>query len=81
MEYFIITFPNTHSAMACEEKLRNNKINIIVIPTPTSITRSCGIAIRFKSEDYVSIIEIIKKEDLVFKNIFKKEGSEYFKLN
>lgn len=80
MEYFIITFPNTHSAMACEEKLRNNKINIIVIPTPTSITRSCGIAIRFKSEDYGSITEIIKKEDLVFKNIFKKEGSEYFKL-
>lgn len=81
MEYFIITFPNTHSAMACEEKLRFNKINIIIIPTPTSITRSCGIAIRFKSEDYDSISEIIKKEDLVFKNIFKKEGSEYFKLN
>lgn len=80
MGYYIITFPNTHSAMACEEKLRNNKISIIVIPTPTSITRSCGIAIRFKSEDYGSIIEVIKKEDLVFMNIFKKEGSEYFKL-
>ncbi|MFA6941997.1 MAG: DUF3343 domain-containing protein [Clostridiaceae bacterium] len=81
MEYFIITFPNTHSAMACEQVLRDNDISIIVIPTPTSITRSCGIAIRFKSEDYSSISEIINKESIAFMNIYKKEGSEYYKLN
>ncbi|MDV3426584.1 MAG: DUF3343 domain-containing protein [Bacillota bacterium] len=44
------------------------------------MTRSCGIAIRFKSEDYGSIIKIINKEDLAFKNIYKKEGKEFFRI-
>lgn len=80
MLYSIITFPNTHSAMACEHTLRGNNINITVIPTPTSITKSCGIAIRFKSEDINEIIQIVNREKFIFQSIYKKEESGYVKL-
>lgn len=80
MQYYIITFPNTHNAMDCEQKLRTNEINIAVIPTPTSITKSCGIAIRFKTDDSDRIFEILNKENIVFLNIYKKQGSQYINL-
>lgn len=66
--------------MGCEKTLRDNNINIIVIPTPTIITKSCGIAIRFKSEDINEVIQIINREKLIFQSIYKKEESGYGKL-
>lgn len=77
MEYYIIVYKNTHDAMDGEKKLIDNKFKFRIMPTPTSITQSCGICARF--EDKESIDKIISKEIVNYKNIYCK-SSEGFKL-
>ena len=45
------------------------------MPTPTLITQSCGICIRIESEEKIK--RIIDGNIIEFKNIYKKENTEY----
>lgn len=49
MNYYVITFVNTHGAISAEKHLKK-EYKIIVMPTPREISRGCGIAIRFGEE-------------------------------
>ena len=74
MKYYIIVFKNTHDAMNGEKILKEKGYIFRIMPTPTSITQSCGICIRFEDE---AQIEKVKEEEFEYKNIYCKEGSEY----
>lgn len=54
MEYCIISFVNTHGAIAAEKHLKK-QFKIIIMPTPREISRGCGISIRFPIEDYNAV--------------------------
>ena len=55
MTYYIIVFKNTYDAMAAEKKLKELSFNFRIMPTPTSITMSCGICVRLdEKEEMVS---------------------------
>ena len=43
MKYYIIVFKNTHGAMCADEKLGELGVSFRMMPTPTSITQSCGL--------------------------------------
>ena len=75
MNYYIIVFKNTFDAMTAEKKLEELNYTFKIMPTPTSITMSCGICI---SIDEKSLIDNIKNSDiLVYKNIYYRENKEY----
>lgn len=63
MEYRIVSFANTHGAMAAEKHLKK-QFKIVTLPTPREISRGCGIAIRFGAEDYDSVCEILTSSNL-----------------
>jgi len=73
--YYIITFENTHGAICGESTLKANKINVVVMPTPTYITKSCGISLKVKEEDIDQVKKLIKEEKLKIKGIYMKENS------
>ena len=75
MKYYIIVFKNTHTAMSGEKKLKEIGMNFRIMPTPTTITQSCGICIRIESEEKIK--RIIDGNIIEFKNIYKKENTEY----
>ena len=77
MKYFIIVYKNTHDAMEAEKKLNENNYQFRIMPTPTSITQSCGICTRFTQEEDIN--EIISNNLIEYKNIYVKD-SEGFKL-
>ena len=77
MKYFIIIYKNTHDAMEAEKILNENNYQFRIMPTPTSITQSCGICTRFTEED--SIKDIISNNIIEYKNIYVKD-LEGFKL-
>ncbi|MGI6728472.1 MAG: DUF3343 domain-containing protein [Anaerovoracaceae bacterium] len=56
MEYYVISFSNTHGAIATEKYLKE-EFKIVIMPTPREISRGCGIGIKFATEDYNSIIK------------------------
>lgn len=75
MSYYIIVFKNTHDAMTSEKTLEGLNYSFRIMPTPTLITQSCGICIRVEEEKIVS--NIIENNVVNFKNIYKKQDSEY----
>lgn len=77
MVNYIIVFKNTHDAMNGENILKGKGVSVVVMPTPTSITKSCGISIRFKEEDLNLVDETIESGELEIKNIYMKNGQEF----
>ena len=75
MNYYIIVFKNTHDAMSAEQKLNELNYKFRIMPTPTLITQSCGICIRIEEEEKLN--EIINDNTIEFKNIYKREESNY----
>lgn len=75
--YFLITFVNTLNAMNAESVLKEEKINIVVMPTPTFITKSCGLSIKVECESIDYIKEMIKNEKIKVKGIYLKEDNKY----
>lgn len=75
--YYILTFENTHSAINGESVLKEHKIKAIVMPTPTFLTKSCGISLRVTEEEVEKVKELINKEKIVIKSSILKEGNSF----
>ena len=73
-KYYIVTFQNTHEAMKAERQTINEKIKVVVIPTPTYITKSCGISLKIEEENIQNIVDLIKSEKINVKEIFVRDG-------
>lgn len=77
MNNYIIVFKNTHDAMQGEKILKENGVVIMVMPTPTCITQSCGISIRFPENLLNNVEKLINEGKMVIKNIYIKNGQEF----
>lgn len=77
MKNYVITFENTHTSMEGESVLKEKGIKLIIIPTPTYITKSCGISIRIDEQDYEDVKKIIESKEINIKNVYLKEGKDY----
>ncbi len=80
-KYYVVTFQNTHEAMKAERMAIKNQIKLIVIPTPTYITKSCGISLKIEEENIKSIIALIKTETIKVKEIFVRDGESVKVMN
>lgn len=72
---YVVTFKNTHEAIKAESESKANGIKVIVIPTPTFITKSCGISLKIEE----SFLETFKGlgDKVEYKGIYEQNGNEY----
>lgn len=75
MNYYIVVFKNTYDAMAAEKKLKKLNANFRIMPTPTSITMSCGICVRIDNKEEIYLI--MNKDILEYKNIYFRDERGY----
>ena len=75
MNYYIIVFKNTYDAMAAEKKLKELECEFKIMPTPASITMSCGICVRIDKKDDIN--EVINKNILEYKNVYFRDSGGY----
>lgn len=75
MNYYIIVFKNTYDAMKAEKDLKEFNLNFKIMPTPTSITMSCGICIRMDKEDEINLV--VNNNILIYKNIYFRDDQGY----
>jgi len=75
MNYYIIVFKNTYDAMAAEKKLNKLNVSLKIMPTPTSITMSCGICVRIDKKDEID--SIMNNNVLEYKNIYFRDKQGY----
>jgi hypothetical protein len=60
--------------MKAERESIKKQIKLIVIPTPTYITKSCGISLKIEEDEIQNIIDLIKLETIKVKEIFIRSG-------
>lgn len=60
--YMIIAFSSTHQAIHFE-RLLLPKYAIELIPTPREVSASCGLSLKFETEDLPSILKELEDED------------------
>ncbi len=77
MKYFIMVFNNTNDAMNGERIFKDNNIEFVIMPTPTYITQSCGICIRFNENIIEKVNSIIEKDSLKYKNIYLNDSKQF----
>ena len=75
MNYYIIIFKNTYDAMAAEKKLKELNFSFKIMPTPTSITMSCGICMRIDKKEEIDLI--INNDILEYKNVYFRDNGGY----
>lgn len=76
-EYYLITFKNTHGAISGEKKMKAEGIEVTVIPTPTTLTKSCGISLRIKPEDFERAAVLVKEGEIDAGSVFFKSEDGY----
>lgn len=64
--FAIATFESTGHAIAAEQVLIKNKMEHIVLPLPTAIAASCGLAIRFWPADVEKVQQLLTEANLEF---------------
>lgn len=64
--FAIATFESTGHAMAGEQIFIENNLDHVVIPLPTAIAASCGLAIRFWPADAETAHKLLQKAELEF---------------
>ena len=75
LEYYIVVYKNTYDAMSSEKVFNENNFEFKIVPTPTSITQSCGICTRLTSRS--DIDKIINNKIVEYKNIYKKVDNSF----
>jgi len=75
MNYYIVVFKNTYDAMVAEKKLKEINFNFKIMPTPTSVTMSCGICVRIEEKEQIDLI--ISNNILEYKNIYFRDNQGY----
>ncbi|GAA0726577.1 hypothetical protein GCM10008905_23320 [Clostridium malenominatum] len=62
-------------AIKGEKILSEKKLIIEVMPTPTSITKSCGISILVKEEDFTLVKDLIYDNKILVNHIYLMENN------
>lgn len=60
-EFYLLTFKNTHDAIGAEKTLKENELKPIVMPTPTTMTKSCGLSVRISTSE-IEEVRILSNE-------------------
>lgn len=76
-KYYILTFQNTLGAINGESALKERNIKVEIMPTPTVITKSCGISIKISNDYIEQVKELVKENTITVKNIYFKDSNEY----
>ncbi len=70
-DFCVIVFESTHFAIAAESRLKEKSFNIEIIPTPREITASCGLSIKFPSEQITTVQREMEEGKIGIKGIFE----------
>lgn len=70
-KFCVFTFYSTHLALEFENLLRDNGIEVKLIPVPRQISSSCGLAGRISRQDISEIKKLCEKIDLEYEDIYR----------
>ncbi len=69
----IVTFPNTHAALAAEQFLETYKLQARIIPVPVEISAECGLALCMNPDVEEQFKTYASEVSLVYSQIYTIE--------
>ncbi len=69
----IVTFPNTHAALAAEKFVETHNIRARIIPVPVEISAECGLSLCMDPDIEAEFTQIADEENLVYSQIYTIE--------
>lgn len=76
-KYNIITFYSTHLALRFEKLLKDEGIEVKIIPVPRQISSSCGLSGRFSKEDFDKVASLCSSQNMEYDDVYKVENGKY----
>ncbi|ALS25801.1 hypothetical protein IJ21_03680 [Paenibacillus sp. 32O-W] len=73
----LIAFDSTQQALRAEMLLEYAEIDIDICPTPKEITAGCALSIQFPDEDLSCVKEVVVKEKVEIRGIFRLTENGY----
>ena len=80
-EFYLLTFKNTHDAIGSEKILKEKRLMIAVMPTPTSMTKSCGLSISVSMEAIEEVKGLISRNEVKVKDIYLYTERQFTIIN
>ncbi len=80
-EFLIVTFNNTHEAMKAELACVNEGIKVTMMPTPTYITKSCGISLRANIDIIDNFKKMVENKEIEYKTIYHFKDNKLTEIN
>ena len=68
--YSYIVFPSTHEAIRTEKILQSHGAVFTIVPTPRSITASCGISVRFDPAEEKTFKQLLNENEVQIDGIY-----------
>lgn len=79
-QFYLVTFENTSTAIKAEADLKERGVQLAIMPTPTFITKSCGISIRVQADKGEEVKDILSSGEISYKAYYKKEDDKYLQV-
>ncbi|MDR0540155.1 MAG: DUF3343 domain-containing protein [Spirochaetaceae bacterium] len=72
-EEIIVCFENVAQAIMAEQALVEKKVDVRVMPTPSSIRAGCGFCLRFLPEFFKNVIRFLAEQNFFVSEAYCRE--------
>ena len=77
---YVAIFNSVHKVMKAEKLLKAEKIAMLLIPAPRSLSSDCGLAIRYASAVKEQLESLLAAAALLPEEIYLKAGERFAKV-
>ena len=78
---YVAIFNSIHKVMKAEKILKQERIPMLLIPAPRSLSSDCGLAIRYGSADRQQLESLLLAAALLPEEIYLKSGERYARVD
>jgi hypothetical protein len=78
---FVAIFNSVHRVMKAEKILKGEKLPILLIPAPRSLSSDCGLAIRYAAADRGRVEALLAAAALAPEEIYLKTASSFTRVD
>lgn len=75
-----MTFNNTHEAMQAESLCLENNLKVTMMPTPTYITKSCGISLKIELRDLDMLKNMVNDNKMAYKATYELKDNKLMEV-
>ena len=77
---YVAIFNSIHKVMKAEKLLKMERIPMLLIPAPRSLSSDCGLAIRYGATERQQLESLLSAAALLPEEIYLKSGERYARV-